>query len=276
MVETFNIACDRLCRDGRWQEASRFKDSQLARLLREGMPYADASAAAWQQMVETFPPVVGWEDPDPRGPAPGGTPGEIEELEERLESLTSRDVRMVHWASEHRKDPDMTPARTPSREHWVMLHYAREDDDRFVLDILVRVQKRYSAIRRVNESALGRLTRMHMERLDVRIDTSELIPFQLVVELLDEHPDLQPPLVHRERESLCRLACLASDAPPLKAIDLLLNRADGDTVVEAADLFAERMRRKPLRIFAENLLENFLYKLAQDRPGLLGPRQDLD
>ncbi len=53
---------------------------------------------------------------------------------------------------------------------------------------------------------------------------------------------------------------------------LALNQAGtGNSLQEESDLFAEEMKNQPLETFAHNLLENLLFNLAENRPGLLGP-----
>lgn len=46
---------ERLRREGRWAEASRFKDEIVRKLRAEGMKRAEASEKAWQEMAETYP-----------------------------------------------------------------------------------------------------------------------------------------------------------------------------------------------------------------------------
>ncbi len=48
---------DRLRREGRWSEASQFKDQVLRGLREEGMKRNEAGDEAWRQMAEQFPPL---------------------------------------------------------------------------------------------------------------------------------------------------------------------------------------------------------------------------
>lgn len=48
---------DRLRREGRWSEASQFKDQVLRGLREAGVKRNDAGDEAWRQMAEQFPPL---------------------------------------------------------------------------------------------------------------------------------------------------------------------------------------------------------------------------
>jgi hypothetical protein len=49
---------ERLRREGRWAEASRFKDQTVKTLRGEGMKRAEAGEAAWRRMAEAYPPLA--------------------------------------------------------------------------------------------------------------------------------------------------------------------------------------------------------------------------
>ncbi len=48
---------DRLRREGRWAEASKFKDTALADFRAKGVTRDEAGAAAWEAMAEAYPPL---------------------------------------------------------------------------------------------------------------------------------------------------------------------------------------------------------------------------
>ena len=50
---------DRLRREGRWSEASKFKDTAMADFRAKGMKRDEAGAAAWEAMAEAYPPEEG-------------------------------------------------------------------------------------------------------------------------------------------------------------------------------------------------------------------------
>ena len=52
---------ERLRREGRWSEASKFKDTALADFRAKGMKRNEAGAAAWEAMAEAYPPLPGGE-----------------------------------------------------------------------------------------------------------------------------------------------------------------------------------------------------------------------
>ena len=56
MNESKSELTDRLRREGRWSEASKFKDTALADFRAKGMKRDEAGAAAWEAMEEAYPP----------------------------------------------------------------------------------------------------------------------------------------------------------------------------------------------------------------------------
>ena len=48
---------ERLRRENRWAEASKFKDTALADFRAKGMKRGEAGAAAWEAMCEAYPPL---------------------------------------------------------------------------------------------------------------------------------------------------------------------------------------------------------------------------
>jgi len=55
---------ERLRQEGRWGEASKFKDQTVKKLRGEGMKRAEAAEEAWRRMAEAYPPLAA------PGPAP--------------------------------------------------------------------------------------------------------------------------------------------------------------------------------------------------------------
>ena len=58
MIESKIVLTERLRREGRWGEASKFKDEALKELRSKGMKRDEASEAAWDAMAQAFPPIV--------------------------------------------------------------------------------------------------------------------------------------------------------------------------------------------------------------------------
>ena len=69
MEESKIVATERLRREGRWEEASKLKDAALREFKAKGMKRAEASEAAWNAMLEAFPPLVPADTPTE--PPPG-------------------------------------------------------------------------------------------------------------------------------------------------------------------------------------------------------------
>ena len=54
---------ERLRREGRWAEASKFKDETVKKLREGGMKRSDANEKAWEEMAQAFPPLPPSADP---------------------------------------------------------------------------------------------------------------------------------------------------------------------------------------------------------------------
>jgi hypothetical protein len=71
---------ERLRREGRWDEATQYKDSVLVECREKGMKRSEASEAAWQAMVERYPPITAVETPAKSTETLGTEIGRIEGL----------------------------------------------------------------------------------------------------------------------------------------------------------------------------------------------------
>ncbi len=58
MIESKIGLTERLRREGRWGEASKFKDDALSAFRAKGMKRDEASEAAWDAMEQAFPPMA--------------------------------------------------------------------------------------------------------------------------------------------------------------------------------------------------------------------------
>ncbi len=54
---------ERLRREGRWAEASKFKDETVKKLREGGMKRSEANEQAWEEMAQAFPPLPPSADP---------------------------------------------------------------------------------------------------------------------------------------------------------------------------------------------------------------------
>lgn len=59
MSESKIVLTERLRKEGRWDEASKFKDKAIADFRADGMRRSEAAAAAWTAVAEAFPPQLG-------------------------------------------------------------------------------------------------------------------------------------------------------------------------------------------------------------------------
>ena len=57
MTESKIVATDRLRKDGRWAEASIWRDQKRKQLRAEGQTRAESNEAAWDAMRKQFPPL---------------------------------------------------------------------------------------------------------------------------------------------------------------------------------------------------------------------------
>ncbi len=55
--ESMIAVTDRLRREGRWEEAQRYRDQVRKALLVEGKKRAEAREASWEAMIEEYPPL---------------------------------------------------------------------------------------------------------------------------------------------------------------------------------------------------------------------------
>ncbi len=118
---------ERLRAEGRWGEASRYKDETLRRLRAEGMKKAEAAELAWQRMAEKYPPhspPAAWEEVVPADE-------DIDDLVERIGDQRPDLVRDTLWAYEHLADRRAMPNDAPSAGAWALLAWARQYRNRF-------------------------------------------------------------------------------------------------------------------------------------------------
>ena len=57
MLESKCTATNRLRREGRWEEASLWRDQKRHELRAEGQNRTESNEAAWQAMIDQFPPL---------------------------------------------------------------------------------------------------------------------------------------------------------------------------------------------------------------------------
>jgi len=115
MEESKIAATDRLRREGRWEEASLYKDKIRKELKEKGVPRKEANEQSWSKMVETFPPQDGEQDGLVSRPAFGDV-----------------DIaRDANWVYRH-LDPSVETEDAPSSGALGLLRWARSNPRAFL------------------------------------------------------------------------------------------------------------------------------------------------
>ena len=153
---------ERLRAEGRWDEASKFKDETLRTLRGEGMKKAEAGEEAWRRMAEKYPPLENaGED------VPGVFPDEeidTDELADRIGDERPDLVRDTLWVYDHLADRRTKPAEAPSAGAWALLGWARRYQNRFFEMILPKAMGARS--QEDEDAANDRRERMAIEEID--------------------------------------------------------------------------------------------------------------
>ena len=152
---------ERLRKEGRWSEASVFKDAEVKRLRSEGVRSVEAKEQAWRLMAEKFPPLA-QEDRLPIGqplhaafadPAPGARAAsaatsatangpDVDAVLEKLDDGAPPDlVRDTLWVYQHLENKAVRPDQAPSRGAWSLIRWAREYRSRFFEQFLPKTAK---------------------------------------------------------------------------------------------------------------------------------------
>jgi hypothetical protein len=171
---------ERLRREGRWEEASRFKDEVLRKLRSNGMGKAESKEDAWAEMAKAYPPLPAPEgeaapiangaEPGPsRAPAAsaGQTAAEesidVDALLERIGDGRPSDlVQDTLWVYENLANRRVKASDAPSCGAWALLEWARQYRNRFFEQVLPKAM--------VNKPAEGeaheREERLQIEEID--------------------------------------------------------------------------------------------------------------
>lgn len=130
--ESMSVATDRLRQEGRWNEASLFKDQAIKRLRAEGRTKGDAKELAWDEMLAKFPPL-----PAPKPKAdPLSLDGVDRELLDRLAATESDWDTDVRWVYANFRHPAPRIDTAPSLAAWGLLGFARSEPAKFFGQLL--------------------------------------------------------------------------------------------------------------------------------------------
>ena len=128
MTESKITVTDRLRREGKWEEASLWRDEKRKELRSTGQSRADANEESWQAMIDQFPPLPGSGEDQ--------SPGGYYSIE--LVDVNSGDfddqadlVRDTLWAYESLCMKGVEAEDAPSLGAWSLLNWARQNRNRF-------------------------------------------------------------------------------------------------------------------------------------------------
>jgi hypothetical protein len=143
-VERMVAAMEQLRLQGKWDEASAYRNEVRMRLRTEGMSRAEAKEAAWVAMVDRYPPRSTGE------PAVGMTdereqildvvteplPAIDDEVLDKLARSTPNLVEDILWVYYHLEDKGVQPKDAPGLGAWSLLLWARDYPNRFFEQLL--------------------------------------------------------------------------------------------------------------------------------------------
>lgn len=147
MTDSKIAVTERLRREGRWKQASEFRERERQRLRDEGLARNEAKEEAWRLMAERFPPV-------PEGAANGSG----EALERSPAACVPKEVFggrpseqmtvAVNWVANHILVADVGPEDSPGPMAWSLLQFGRENPNVFWRDVWVKLLPSRSQIER--------------------------------------------------------------------------------------------------------------------------------
>lgn len=128
MTESKIELTERLRRENRWAEASRFKDAKVKELRAGGMTRAAASEAAWTATAEAYPAA---------GTPAAAADDDLIDVDALLADRKPPDLtRDVLWVYDHLADRNAKPQDAPTAGAWSLLLWARRYKNRYFEMIL--------------------------------------------------------------------------------------------------------------------------------------------
>jgi len=146
----------RLQHDGRWAEASRFKDKHIAKLRSEGTTRREAQQSAWKAMEKRFPPL-----------SVESIPEELEAFPAELATQSSNSpdefADDTLWVYRSLGLAEVKPKDAPSPGAWSLLRWAKRNEDRFFEHTMPKVmthKKKMKVTEDLYEDDLSELDKM--------------------------------------------------------------------------------------------------------------------
>jgi len=133
-MESKSSATDRLRHEGRWEEASEFKDTLIVNLRDYGMKGTDAREAAWEVMIEKYPPILAVEVSE--SSSDEQLPDIGDDALERFSNTSHNLTRDILWVYESLEDKRIQIEDAPSLGAWSLLRWARDYRNRFFEQLL--------------------------------------------------------------------------------------------------------------------------------------------
>lgn len=139
MTESKIELTERLRRESRWEEASRFKDTAVKDFRDKGMKRSEASEAAWEAMATAFPPLPPAAGTDALGGSDEGD-NELIDVDVMAAKQPHDFARDVQWVYAHLADRNVQPQNAPTAGAWALLIWARQYKNRFFEQVLPKAQ----------------------------------------------------------------------------------------------------------------------------------------
>lgn len=135
MTESKVVAMDRLRQDGRWNEASEFRDRVRKELRASGMNRSQAAEEAWVRMIAEYPPLDGDSNEELVDQAIWPPDLTEEDEQEALVAISGRNAdfdRDFVWAYSQLGKANLTPRDAPSAPAWFLLKYGNSARSEFL------------------------------------------------------------------------------------------------------------------------------------------------
>jgi len=130
MQETRAEAMHRLQREGRWEEASAYRQEVRKQQRAAGKTKAKAGQIAWQMMAERFLPLGAAQGTQVDG-SDGLSYQQLDELLRRTAGQGVDLIRDVFWTFENLANTDVAAEDAPSMGAWSLLEWAKNHRNYF-------------------------------------------------------------------------------------------------------------------------------------------------